>query len=110
MQKKIFRPGKRPRESNLEFGPDGFAVWFQRDEQGNVFVIVQAYGASRYTGQPVLYTCGVVLYKEITVDNPGTIATLCADKTFSTKVPTVYDGVLLVKSHWRLTRDIIKRN
>lgn len=101
--KKIYRPGKYPGVEDLDFGPDGFAVWFQRDDRGNIYVMVSRRVPSAYQPKSILRTIGAVAYADISVDNKYTIAVFTGGKTVSVQVPTVFDGVLFIKSHWRLT-------
>ena len=100
--KKIYRRGKYPEADDLEFGPDGFAVWFQRDDQGHIYVMVSRLVPSQYQPKLILKTIGVVAYSNISIDNKYTFATFTGGKNITIKVPTVFDGVLFIKSHWRL--------
>ena len=101
--KKIYRPGKYPGVEDLDFGPDGFAVWFQRDDRGNIYVMVSRLVPSASQHKSILRTIGAVAYADISVDNKYTFASFTGGKILTVQVPTVFDGDLFIKSHWRLT-------
>ena len=100
--KKIYRPGKYPGVEDLDFGPDGFAVWFQRDEAKRIYVMVSRLVPSASQHKSILRTIGAVAYADISVDNKYTFASFTGGKILTVQVPSVFDGVLFIKSHWKL--------